>query len=47
MEAAKAYAILENMMGRLDTDLVRAFRPVAHIHLGSDGSDGSEGQRVT
>ncbi|MCJ2089544.1 HD domain-containing protein [Methylobacterium sp. E-005] len=32
MEATKAYAILETMAGRLDADLVRAFRPVAHAH---------------
>lgn len=30
MESAKAYAILESMAGRLDADLVRAFRPVVH-----------------
>ncbi|WP_267427373.1 HD domain-containing phosphohydrolase [Methylobacterium sp. GC_Met_2] len=32
MDAGKAYAILEGMAGRLDADLVRAFRPVAQIH---------------
>ncbi|MCJ2059092.1 HD domain-containing protein [Methylobacterium sp. J-048] len=29
MDAAQAYAILDGMAGRLDADLVRAFRPVA------------------
>lgn len=33
MEAKKAYAILQGMAGRLDTDLVRTFRPVAHPSL--------------
>ena len=31
MEAMDAYAILESMAGRLDADLVRAFRPVAAV----------------
>ncbi|MCJ2139491.1 HD-GYP domain-containing protein [Methylobacterium sp. E-066] len=31
MDAAQAYAILDGMAGRLDADLVRAFRPVAVV----------------
>ncbi|MCJ2068142.1 HD domain-containing protein [Methylobacterium sp. J-030] len=31
MNATRAYAILESMAGRLDADLVRAFRPVAVV----------------
>ncbi|WP_342111438.1 HD-GYP domain-containing protein [Methylobacterium sp. SI9] len=32
MDAMRAYTILEGMAGRLDADLVRAFRPLAQIH---------------
>jgi len=33
MSSEEAYSILEEMVGRIDADLVRAFRPVAHTSL--------------
>ncbi|MGH1570988.1 HD-GYP domain-containing protein [Methylobacterium sp. P31] len=36
MESAKAYGILESMAGRLDSDLVRAFRPVVSAYGAPD-----------
>ena len=37
MPAGKAYGILVSMAGRLDADLVRAFRPVADAFAGMKG----------
>ena len=41
MDGAKAYGILETMTGRLDGDLVRAFRPVAEAFGASSVTGGA------
>ena len=40
LDPAKAYAILEGMTGRLDGDLVRAFRPVTRAFHAAEAADG-------